>query len=93
MPKDKNTPEIKRTKASLTCIQKKEICLKSLQKPKPKNKELAKEYDLEYYLKHKESASASLEALDDICKNLQSILVGYSPDDIFNTNETGLYWK
>src|SRR6266498_154072 len=50
-------------------------------------------HKIECYLKHGEAASASLEALDDMCKNLQNILMNYSPDDIFNVDETGLYWK
>ncbi|CAG8677031.1 9004_t:CDS:2, partial [Funneliformis caledonium] len=103
---------------------KKKICLKSLQKLKLKNKELAKEYDvskgmicdilkekkkwlelksesyeallkrqikLECYLKYKESANAPLETLNDMRKNLQSILTDYSLDDIFNTDKIGLY--
>ena len=26
-------------------------------------------------------------------KNIQNILKDYSPNDIFNVDETGLYWK
>ena len=50
-------------------------------------------HKIECYLKHGEAASAPLEALDDMRKNLQNILMNYSPDDIFNADETGLYWK
>ncbi|GBC37707.2 tigger transposable element-derived protein 6-like [Rhizophagus irregularis DAOM 181602=DAOM 197198] len=152
---------IKRTRASLTGAQKQEVCLKKLQKPTPKNKELAKEYDvsqgmisdilkeidealgfwvekaidnnitisgellaqkacdfatlldvqdfkgsdgwvagfkkchnLESYVKHGEAASApSEEDLNEMRKDLQNILKEYSPDDIFNIDKTGLYWK
>ena len=178
---------IKRTRASLTGAQKQEVCLKKLQKPTPKNKELAEEYDvsqemisdilkesekwlalkldsyeaslkkqvkpnfpqvdealgfwvekaidnnitisgellaqkacdfatlldaqdfkgsdgwvagfkkchnLESYVKHEEAASApSEEDLNEMRKDLQNILKEYLPDDIFNIDETGLYWK
>src|SRR5437016_65672 len=39
-------PEGKRTRASLTGTQKQEVCLKKLQKPTPKNKELSKEFNV-----------------------------------------------
>src|SRR6266540_1029191 len=48
-------------------------------------------HNLECYLKYEEAASVSLENLDDMCKNLQNILIYYSPNDIFNVNKTGLY--
>ncbi len=38
--------EIKRIRAFLISVQKKKICLKSLQKSKLKNKELAQEYNV-----------------------------------------------
>ncbi|CAG8732640.1 1169_t:CDS:2, partial [Funneliformis mosseae] len=41
--KDKAS-DVKRTRASLTGAQKQEVCQKKLQKPAPKNKELAKEF-------------------------------------------------
>jgi len=185
--KDKGkASEIKRTRASLTGAQKQEVCLKKLQKPTPKNKELAQEFNvsegmicdilkesekwlalklesyeaslkrqtklnfsqiedalsfwvkkaidnnitisgellvqkahnfatlldvqdfkgsngwvagfkkrhnIECYMRHGEAASAPLEDLDDMRKNIQNILKDYSPNDIFNVDETGLYWK
>ncbi|GBB89516.1 hypothetical protein RclHR1_16200002 [Rhizophagus clarus] len=50
-------------------------------------------HNLEYYISHREAASASLKDLDDMHKELQNILAEYSPNNIFNINETGLYWK
>ena len=178
--------DVKRTRASLTGAQKQEVCQKKLQKPAPKNKEIAKEFDvsegmicdilkesekwlalkldsyeaslkrqikpsfsqidealgfwvekaidnnitisgellaqkardfatlldvqnfkgsdgwvagfkkrhnLECYVKHGEAASAPLEDLDNMRRDLQNILKEYSPNDIFNVDETGLYWK
>ena len=52
-----------------------------------------KHHNIECYLKHKETANTFLEDLDDMHKNIQNILKDYSPNDIFNVNETGLYWK
>ena len=50
-------------------------------------------HNIECYLRHGEVASISLEDLDDMRKNIQNILKDYSPNDIFNVDETGLYWK
>ena len=44
-------------------------------------------------MRYGEVASALLENLDDMRKNFQNILIDYSPNDIFNMDETGLYWK
>ena len=53
-----------------------------------------KRHNLESYVKHGEAASApSEEDLNEMRKDLQNILKEYSPDDIFNIDETGLYWK
>ncbi|CAB5351362.1 unnamed protein product [Rhizophagus irregularis] len=40
-----------------------------------------------------EAASAPLEKLDEFRKELQDLIRGYSLDDVFNCDETGLYWK
>ncbi|CAB4444118.1 unnamed protein product [Rhizophagus irregularis] len=51
-------------------------------------------HNLESYVKHGEAANApSEEDLNEMRKDLQNILKEYSPDDIFNIDETGLYWK
>ena len=42
----KDNPKEKRTRTSLTGAQKQEVCLKKLQKPTPKNKELAIEFSV-----------------------------------------------
>jgi len=52
-----------------------------------------KRHNIECYMRHGEAASAPLEDLDDMRKNIQNILKDYSPNDIFNVDETGLYWK
>ena len=44
-------------------------------------------------MRYREAASAPLEDLDDMRKNIQNILKDYSSNDIFNVDETGLYWK
>jgi DDE superfamily endonuclease/Tc5 transposase DNA-binding domain len=41
-----------------------------------------------------ESADADMERADDFLKNtLPGLLENYSPDDIYNADETGLYFK
>ncbi len=42
-------------------------------------------------MRYGEVASALLENLDDMRKNFQNILIDYSPNDIFNVDETELY--
>ncbi|GBC05708.1 hypothetical protein RclHR1_06390008 [Rhizophagus clarus] len=43
--------------------------------------------------KGREAASAPLEKLDEFREELQDLIHGYSLDDVFNCDETGLYWK
>ncbi|GES85433.1 tigger transposable element-derived protein 1-like [Rhizophagus clarus] len=74
-------------RASLSFAQKHEICLKKATKPSIKNKKLAKLFD------QGEAASAPLEKLDEFREELQDLIRGYSLDDVFNCDETGLYWK
>ncbi|GBC46554.2 tigger transposable element-derived protein 6-like [Rhizophagus irregularis DAOM 181602=DAOM 197198] len=52
-----------------------------------------KRHNLSCYLKQGEAASAPLEKLDEFRKELQDLICGYSLDDVFNCDETGLYWK
>ena len=40
-----------------------------------------------------EAASAPLQDLDMMRENLHQVLKNYAPDDIFNCDETGLFWK
>ncbi|GES77977.1 CENP-B homolog protein 2-like [Rhizophagus clarus] len=40
-----------------------------------------------------EAASAPLKKLDEFREELQDLIRGYSLDDVFNCDETGLYWK
>src|SRR5437764_11319076 len=42
---------------------------------------------------HREAASAPLQDLDIMRESLRKILKGYAPEDIFNCDETGLFWK
>ncbi|GBB84276.1 hypothetical protein RclHR1_01090015 [Rhizophagus clarus] len=52
-----------------------------------------KRHNLSCYLKQGEAASAPLEKLDEFREELQDLIRGYSLDDVFNCDETGLYWK
>ncbi|GBB84273.1 hypothetical protein RclHR1_01090012 [Rhizophagus clarus] len=52
-----------------------------------------KRHNLSCYLKQEEAASAPLEKLDEFREELQDLICGYSLDDVFNYDETGLYWK
>src|SRR5271156_3301003 len=40
-----------------------------------------------------EAASAPLQDLNAMREDLQQILKNYDPDDIFNCDETGLFWE
>jgi len=52
-----------------------------------------KRHNLKQYSIHGEAASAPLQDLEIMRKNLREILKDYDPKDIFNCDETGLYWK
>lgn len=52
-----------------------------------------KRHNLRQYNMHGEAASAPLQDLDAMRENLQQKLKNYSPEDIFNCDETGLFWK
>ncbi|EXX72363.1 tigger transposable element-derived protein 6-like [Rhizophagus irregularis DAOM 181602=DAOM 197198] len=47
----------------------------------------------QYNLKYREAASVLLQNLNAMHENLCQILKDYDPKDIFNYNETGLFWK
>ncbi|GES79076.1 CENP-B homolog protein 2-like [Rhizophagus clarus] len=55
--------------------------------------EFKKRHNLSCYLKQGEAASAPLDKLDEFRKNLQDLIRNYSLEDVFNCDETGLYWK
>ena len=42
---------------------------------------------------HGEATSAPLEDLDTMRENLRQTLKNYAPEDIFNCDKTGLFWK
>jgi hypothetical protein len=52
-----------------------------------------KRHNLKQYNMHGEAASAPLQDLDTMRENLRETLKGYAPEDIFNCDETGLFWK
>jgi hypothetical protein len=51
-------------------------------------------HDLRQFRKQGEAASASSpELLENARVSLQTLLGNYSPEDIWNGDETGLFWK
>ena len=50
-------------------------------------------YSIREYSKHGEAQSAPLEQLPEMRRDLQNILKEYQLNDIFNCDETGLFWK
>ena len=52
-----------------------------------------KQHNLKQYNMHGEAASTPLQDLDTMRENLCETLKGYTPEDIFNCDETGLFWK
>ncbi|CAG8713879.1 16317_t:CDS:2, partial [Acaulospora morrowiae] len=81
----------KKQKGLLTAIQKKEICLVLIQKPRPKQNNLAEQYGS--YLKSGEGDSAPQESLKEERAKLYDIISNYDYQDIFNCDETALHWQ
>jgi hypothetical protein len=52
-----------------------------------------KRHNLKQYNIHGEAASAPLENLSTMREDLRQTLKDYNPEDIFNCDETGLFWK
>ena len=52
-----------------------------------------KRHNLKQYNMHGEAASAPLQDLDAMRENIRQVLKNYDPKDIFNCDETGLFWK
>lgn len=50
-------------------------------------------YSIREYFKHGEAQSAPIEQLPEMRRDLQNILKEYQLDNIFNCDETGLFWK
>jgi hypothetical protein len=50
-------------------------------------------YSIREYVKHGESQSAPIEQLPEMRSTLQNLLKEYQLEDIFNCDETGLFWK
>jgi len=50
-------------------------------------------HNLKLYNIHGEAASAPTQDLDVMRKNLRQRLLDYDPENIFNCDETGLFWK
>lgn len=52
-----------------------------------------KRHNLKQYTMHGDAASAPIQDLDSMRENLRQTLRDYDPKDIFNCDETGLFWK
>ena len=52
-----------------------------------------KRHNLRQYNIHEEASSAPIQDLDSIRGRLRQTLRDYDPKDIFNCDETGLFWK
>ena len=52
-----------------------------------------KRHNLQKYNIHGEAASAPTQDLDTMRENLRQTLRDYDPENIFNCDETGLFWK
>ena len=47
----------------------------------------------EEYNKHGKSQSAPIEQIPQMREELKKVLMKYNDENIFNCDETGLYWK
>ena len=52
-----------------------------------------KRHNFKLYNIHGEAASAPTQDLDELRENLRQRLIEYDPENIFNCDETGLFWK
>jgi len=52
-----------------------------------------KRYSISAFNKHGEAQSAPIEQIPEMRLELKGIIEQYQPDDVFNCDETGLYWK
>jgi len=52
-----------------------------------------KRHNLKQYNRHGEAASAPIQDLETMRENLRQTLKDYDPENIFNCDETGLFWK
>lgn len=52
-----------------------------------------KRHNLRQYTMHGEASSAPLEDLDAMREKLRQTLKNFAPENIFNCDETGLFWK
>ncbi|GBC42405.2 tigger transposable element-derived protein 4-like [Rhizophagus irregularis DAOM 181602=DAOM 197198] len=52
-----------------------------------------KRHNLRQYNMHGEAASAPVQELDTMREEIRRVLKNYAPEDIFNCDETGLFWK
>jgi hypothetical protein len=50
-------------------------------------------YSIKEFNKHGESLSAPIEQIPQMREELKNVLGEYNKEDIFNCDETGLYWK
>lgn len=50
-------------------------------------------YSIKEHNKHGESQSAPIEQIPEMREKLKDVLKNYRKEDIFNCDETGLYWK
>ncbi|KAF8930879.1 hypothetical protein BGZ47_000345 [Haplosporangium gracile] len=52
-----------------------------------------KQYRISYYQLHGEAAGVDLDAIEPELRDIRTLCVNYSPDDIYNCDETGVYLK
>jgi hypothetical protein len=52
-----------------------------------------KRHNLRQYTMHGEASSAPLEDLDTMREKLRETIKNFSPENVFNCDETGLFWK
>jgi len=52
-----------------------------------------KRYHIKEYKRQGEGASAPLEEIPQFQSELREIIKNYQPEDVYNADETGLYWR
>ncbi|RGB38759.1 hypothetical protein C1646_812449 [Rhizophagus diaphanus] len=82
-----------RKRTILSAAQKCEICETKEKEPNLSNTSIAQRYNIGKSTQGEASSAPSVESIENDRLALQQFLRSYNPEDIWNGDETGLFWK